>query len=202
MLDDTLHPLTLPLKGTRDYLHGSDIVPALFALTGPVDKPSFQFHRMAMRPLAARRIDDAGLAELRAADELHALMSFRDPGGAIVRVAVLPDPAGAARPPERMAYDEAAIVAGATLDGPQIVDTRAERDNFPERVLALHKRLLNELFGNATWLFSRLDLAHGPVAPTEIRVSFARRIGDEVFQSRIDADGIRLGTLFFSRRRS
>jgi len=199
MLDHRPHPLTLPFKGTRDYLHGSDIVPALLALTGPVDKPSFQFHRMATRPLCARRVDDAELAGLRASEALHVLLSCRDASGATLRVAVLPDADGA-RPIERIAYDEAAMVADAHIDGRQITDPAPGRGRFAERVLALNKHLLNETVGPAAWVFSRLDLARGPVAPSEIRVHLLRAIGTEVYQSGIAGDGQPLGTLFFTRR--
>ena len=199
MLDHRPHPLTLPFKGTRDYLHGSDIVPALLALTGPVDKPSFLFHRMASRPLCARRVADAELPGLRASEALHVLMSCLDAEGHTVRVGVLPD-TDAAAPIARIAYDEAAMVADARIDDRQITDPTPGRGSFAERVLALNKHLLNQTIGPAAWVFSRLDLARGPVAPGEIRVRLLRAIGTEVYQSGIAGDGQPLGTLFFTRR--
>ena len=92
MDDDTSYPLVLPFKGSRSYLHGSDIVPALLALSGPVDKPSFQFHRMATRPLCARRVGESELAALRRDEKLFVLMSYRDGGGASRLIAVVETP--------------------------------------------------------------------------------------------------------------
>lgn len=192
------HPLVLPFKGTRDYLHGSDIVPALLALTGPVTRASFHFHRVARQPLAARVLDEAQLAALRAGEGLFALMSGVAPGGRRVLVGVV---AGRDDAPAiaRVPYDEAAIVAGARIDGATIEDSRADAASFIERTLALHKHLLDTLHGPAAWLFSRLDLARAPARPATLRLAFQRRVGTEVFVSALEGDGERLGTLYFTR---
>lgn len=192
------HVLDLPFKGSRPYLHGSDIVPALLALSGPVTRASFQFHRMATCTLAARAVDEAQLAALRASERLVALMSGFDGANARRLVAVGESPVQT--PITRVAYDEDAVVAAAHIEGSTIEDTRAEAGSFMERSLALHKRLLNELHGPAAWLFSRLDLARAPVTPRSIRLRFQRRVGSDVFLSALEGDGEPLGTVYFTRR--
>ena len=195
------HRLDLPFKGGRPYLHGSDIVPALLALTGPVTRASFQFHRMATRTLVARALDEAQLTALRASEGLFALMSGLDAGTGSRRLVAVVE-SEVQTPIARVPYDEDAVVSAARLDGPAIEDDRADAGSFMERTLALHKRLLNTLHGPAAWLFSRLDLAHAPVNPLRLRLRFQRRVGSDVFFSALEGDGEALGTVYFTRRAS
>ncbi|HSI57157.1 MAG TPA: hypothetical protein VLA16_06355 [Ideonella sp.] len=197
MDDDTSYPLVLPFKGSRSYLHGSDIVPALLALSGPVDKPSFQFHRMATRPLCARRVGESELAALRRDEKLFVLMSYRDGGGASRLIAVVES--GLAQDIARVPFDEEAIVAGARIEGQQICHDDPGTASFIERTIALHKALLNRVAGPTAWVFSRLDLAQGPVNPARIAIAFSRSMGGQVYKSDLQGDGQALGTIYFSR---
>ena len=197
MAIDTPIPLDLPFKGNRTYLHGSDIVPALLAITGPVTQASFQFHRMATLPLCAVRVDADRLALLRQQQALFSMMSYRDSLAGAGLIAVLEN--GVAPAPARVAQDESVIVDAARWEENSITHATPEQASFTERLLALNKALLNRLAGRSAWVFSRLDLAAAPVDPASITVRFARAMGPQVCKSTVIGDGQPLGSLFFTR---
>lgn len=194
---DTPIPLHLPFKGGRTYLHGSDIVPALLSITGPVTQASFQFHRMATRPLCAIRVDTARLALLRRQEALFSMMSYRDSLAEARLIAVVES--GEAQAPAQVVHDESVIVDAARWDGDSITHTVPQQASFTERLLALNKALLNRLAGRSAWVFSRLDLAEAPVDPACLTVRFARAMGPQVCKSTVFGDGQPLGDLYFTR---
>lgn len=190
--------LDLPFKGSRQYLHGTDIIPAVLALTGSVEEVSFQIHRMAMYPLLVRWVDNSELEALRKSNALCLLMSYIDTEQERKTVAVVED--NSYQIDKRIPYDEEQVIAGASISGKTIVQKTGRSGSFIERVVALNKALILEVVGKCSLLLMRIDLRSMPVSPKEISITLTRVIGEKTFLSTISGDGDVLGTIYFSKR--
>lgn len=196
--DDKTHTLDLQFKGDRDYLHGTDIIPALLEIVGPVTNLSVQINRMTSHVLVAREVTAARVTELRRKGELSVLMSYERSAGGAAMIAVTEDRSRkvtASRP-----YDEAAVVRTATRDGNSIMQDASHIGTFFERVVALNKRLLNELEGKTDWLFCGLELTRIPAQSAPLSVTMTGSFGRGMYKSAIESDGMAVGTLVFARR--
>lgn len=192
------HTLKLRFKGDRDYLHGTDIIPALLEISGEVSNLSVQIYRMTSHVLLARDVTAAELAELRKSGELCVLMSYEQVAGGHAMIAVTEDRSRkvtASRP-----YDEAAVVRTSTRDGNRISQGTSPTGTLLERIVALNKRLLNELEGKTDWLFCGLELSRIPAASAPLSIVVTANIGRGTYKSAIQADGVAIGTLIFARR--
>ena len=192
------YALDLPLKGSRKYLHGTDIIPAVLALTGPVEEASFQIHRMALHPLLAQWVNNSELEVLRQSNDLCLLMSYIDTEQERKTVAVLEDKS--CQMSKRIPYDEDLVVAEALVSGKTIVQKTESAGNFVERVVALNKALIHQVVASYPLLLMRLDLRCMPVSPKEISITLTRVIAEQKFISSISGDGDALGTIYFSKR--
>jgi hypothetical protein len=191
------HRLNLSFKGGRSYLHGTDIIPALLELAGPVQEFSVQIYRMTSHRLVAEVASEAEVAALRRARELCVLMTCRAPGGGPVMLAVTEDRSeriGASVP-----YDEAAVVRTATRQDNRMTQGESAVGSFFERVVALNKRLLNELEGKTDWLFCALELNAVPRASIPLTLAMEGSGGRGVYKSRITAGDTDIGTIMFAK---
>lgn len=194
----TIHALDLSFKGDRDYLHGTDIIPSLLALTGPVSGLSVQIYRMTSHVLLARPVTTAELAALRKAGSLCVLMSYGRGDGDHAMIAVTEDRSRkvtTSRP-----YDEAAVVQTASRCGERISQGASQVGSLFERVVALNKRLLNELEGKSDWLFCSLELSRLPDRSVPLDIALTGTVGRGTYKSTIAADGAEVGTIVFARR--
>ena len=195
--EDRSYTLKLAFKGDRNYLHGTDIIPALLEITGPVSNLSVQIYRMTSHFLVAQHVTASRLAELRKSRKLCALMSYEQPTCSQAVIAVTEDMSKkvmSSRP-----YDEAAVVQSATRSGNEIRQGASQTGTFFERVVALNKRLLNELEGEFSWLFCGLELAQVPVQSAPLSIAMASNIGRRMYKSTIAANGTELGSIVFAR---
>jgi hypothetical protein len=192
------HVLNLTFKGDRDYLHGTDIVPALVAIAGQMRGLSVQIYRMTSHVLLAWQVTAAELEELRKSRELCVLMSYTRPAGEAAMIAVTEDRSRrviAARP-----YDEAAVVRTAVRDGKRIRQDASRTGTFLERIVALNKRLLNELEGKSDWLFCGLELTRIPEPFVPLSIEMVSNVGTRMYKSAIEVSGLPVGTLVFAKR--
>jgi hypothetical protein len=192
------HQLNIAFKGTRDYLHGTDILSTILSLTGPIEEISFQIHRMTSYLLSARWVDGNELIELRKSGQLGSLMTYVDRERVKRIIAVIEDPK--IKVIDRVAYDESRITESAYIIHNIITQEYPKEGNFIERVVALNKSLLQQMVENWPWLFMRVDLKRMPVSPKKISIELTRSIADRSFLSTIAGDGELLGTIYFSKR--
>jgi hypothetical protein len=196
--EDKSYTLELAFKGDRNYLHGTDIIPALLEITGPASNLSVQIYRMTSHFLVARHVTAPQLAELRRSRELCALMSYDQPSCGQAMIAVTEDTSQkvlSSRP-----YDEAAVVRTATRAGDKISQGTSETGTFFERVVALNKRLLTELEGEPNWLFCGLELAQVPARSAPLSIVMTNNVGRGLYKSSIAANGAEIGSIVFARK--
>lgn len=192
------HKLNLAYKGERDYLHGTDIIPVLFTLTGPVEQISIQIHRMMSRPLFAYVAEEAEIGQLRSTGKLCAVMVYVDSKEGRTFMVVTEDENSKIM--ERNPYDEKPVTTGFEVIGQKINQKIPGEGTFIERVVALNKILLNHVIGNNSWLFTRIDLNYAPLEPRSLSIELSRVMGGQSFKSVITGDGEQIGSIFFSKK--
>ena len=195
MRTDRLH---IDFKGNRRYLHGTDLFDALVALNGGssggrLADVRMSFYRPITHCVEAVRMQHGSVAELRPA----ALFESRVDGEpAVWALRERPGEAVSGRRP----YDEEGVAAGAVVTGRSISQVQPTPYTFIERVVALHKRLLNQLHeaGGAKWWFGRIELKKVPPASATLRLEVETELGGRLIKSSIEADGQRVGSIYFS----
>ncbi len=195
---DESHRLRLSFKGDRNYLHGTDIVPAILELSGPARDVHVQIYKMTTHALTAHWIDEVKLSELRREKRLCILMSYSDVEGKPKFVGVTEDMTTGIT--ESRPYDEARVVQSSVQDGHMISQSDGPTGTFFERIVALNKVLLNQLEGVSPWLFTGVELSRIPDDRTAISIELTNKIGQRLFKSSITADDEIVGSIMFSRK--
>ncbi len=192
----------LKFKGSRDYLHGTDVyecaVDVLRQRWPAIDgRCRFAFHRMTRVPLSAI-IDTFAVGVARPGNcvaEMHvtggaaqASVWFVERGG---------DVGG------RYPYDEEAVVRDCTIKGNRIALTSPPPSRtMVEIVVAMTKQLHNavSLPQKGKWLFTRLDLKRlfDPADAPMLSVTLVSPARAAVTRSDIASGSQQLGSIYFS----
>jgi len=191
--------LDLSYKGERDYLHGSDIIPELLKKVGKVESVVFQFHRIIKHPIKAFYVDEQNLNSFRRENKVCAIVSFLSIKSAKRKIIALMEDEDM-EVTSRQNYDENEVVSSSIFIGQIITQRCGHKFSFFERIVALNKKLLNEITGKSEWLFVRLDLERYPLDPDSINIEFISEIGGSIFKSNVSSNGTILGSIFFSPR--
>jgi len=190
--------LSLALKGERSYVQGPDICHALADTIGEVSNVMIQFHDMSSHHLVAYWVTKSEIVRMRSEPSFSGLMVYQDQNKEKKFVVVTQD---AERPiANRVSYDESKVIEGASIENQQITQLTPGCGNFFERVVALNKRLLNEVVELHPWIFSRIDLVSLPLNPQQLIVHLETAIGGRTYKSSILGDDGSLGSIYFSRR--
>jgi hypothetical protein len=104
------------------------------------------------------------------------------------------------RAPGRTQYNDLEVVECCTIVNHSATQQNNNYFTFFEQVVALNKKLLNEIFGKKEWLFIRLDLKRYPVKIDDISIDFIREVGGSIYKSNILSNNIVLGCIIFSPR--
>lgn len=188
------------LKGDRDYLHGTDVLPiALQALSG--GRP---LNSIANIDLAFHGLARTGLTlgeNVQPGHEVKAQLSCSIDG--IRRKLLLMEDG---RPiTQRHPYPEEQIVAGTTIDVSSATAKNAARLPFTniERWIAMTKALHHVVYPKAKgkWLFVRAKLATYQDAytdPTEHCIRIEADFDGKLTRSTLSVDGRNLGNIFFA----
>ncbi len=178
--------LDLPFKGTRDYLHGTDMVEALVGIAGP-GPVSLRIHKIARSPLEVIFEPDgedlsAWTAIARISDQMFGL---KEGDGTVQR---------------RVPYDEQRAIGSASRVGEVL---RCARDNdftLIEQIVALNKSSLSFRKPEVErWVFTELDLADYPASVANIAISPGASLGDRLVRSEVLFDGATVGKIGFSK---
>jgi hypothetical protein len=202
MTETTARRLDLKFKGSRTYLHGTDLFDAMVALIAPSGSGTLSDIRMSFyRPIthrveafptrggSASNLRPAALFESRL-DGAPAVWELRELTGESVE--------------GRRPYDEDQVAAGAIVQGTAIAQTRPTPYTFIERAVALNKRLLERLRtdSKSSWWFARLELAGLPPASPAIRLDVESELGGRLVRSSVEVDGRRTGSIYFSEKKA
>jgi hypothetical protein len=197
--------LPLPLadlrfKGSRDYLHGTDILPSVLrALSGGKQLDGIRdidivFHALARTGLTlCMKLPPGSQAKVQLGCSVegmqHKFLLIED-GRAINR---------------RRPYPEEQIIAATTIDTNSATATSSAPLPFTniERWIAMVKALHHGVYPNVSgrWLFARAKLgAYQDAYPewTEHRVSIKSEFGGKLTRSKLAIDGHDTGDIYFA----
>lgn len=191
----TVHVLDLRFKGDRDYLHGTDIIPALLQLAGPLQKLSVQIHRKTSNELSAQWVDELKLSQMRKAGDICVLMSYEMLDGCKKYIVVTEDLSTPVK--DSQPYDEQKVVNAASIQKQTITQELYAAGTLIERMVALNKSLLTQLEGHSSWLFCGLELKNLPDETAPLAISLKNKFGRGLYKSVIVTNGEELGSLTF-----
>lgn len=193
--------IDIPFKGSRDYLHGTDMHDALCAelesrAGARLSALDLVFHRVSRTALAGEVV----AAGTEATGEPTVVMRFSAGGkSGIARLYETGVEVAARRPfdEERVAHSSSYDVARQAISAPAM-----EGYSTIEIIIVLFKELLARVLPEAQgkWLFTRLQLKESIRGlPVErIELVFAGQSGMRLARAKIHADGRELGVIFYS----
>ena len=196
------HPLDLPFRGERTYLHGTDLHQAILAAVGerrPAGPVSITYHSL-LRHQPDLVCSRDSLRELRDNPAFRGEIRFGT-GTDVLHAALLESdrPVRARKP-----CNETEVVAAARLDAEdRSARLQQPQTGCPIEMLVflnkhLHVRLLPEL--SPKWLFARLELTEALPAqpPQEVVVQLKQVLAGRFTRSELFLDGRRAGSISFS----
>jgi len=189
--------LSLKYKGDRDYLHGTDIISALLDITGSIKKMSIRFHKNVSKNLIVHFIDLESLEQFRLSNEICVLMSYQKSGDMKIAVAT----EGSENINERLEYNEEDVVINSEIYGHKIIQNKPDFGSLIERIVALNKKLLNNLYENKSWFFTQIDLDEYYVNTVKLTIEFDRSIGGLMYKTILYVDEKKAGSIIFSRNK-
>lgn len=178
--------LDLPFKGTRDYLHGTDMLAAISAAAGP-GKVNFRIHKVVRSALEL--LLDAAQSDLSACSAVASvsdrMIGLRETTAAVTR---------------RVPYDEEAAINGADRDDDDLSCPRQTGFTLIEQIVALNKAALAFRKPHVDrWVFTELDLDQYPAEVQKITISPGVSLGDRLVRSAVLFDGTAVGKIGFSK---
>ncbi len=192
--------LAFKFKGSRDYVHGTDIFNALlkklvdFGYAVP-DRISFSMHRMMRSNLTVCLGSPDEMPEDKAAfcmlekDSERVVLGLYENGRDVIG---------------RYAYDEDAIVAGCVMTNSELTLKSAKRHPYTniEKVVALNKSYMTQYFreNDGKWVFSKLQVAADfiTIEPEIIRLTLISNIGVRMTRTQVRFDDKIVGEIYFS----
>lgn len=192
--------------GRREYVHGSHMIYGLMEAADKWDIGSvLRMSAYFREPLRSQGTYYLYRTRRQAQEEhwdFRAAFQITTPSGAFA-VGLAPD--SLREVVKSTADNENEIVAGHWIDRPK---KTAGLTGYPESlfinaVIALNKKLLNELLPEGSWLMARLDLNLEECRLKiggEIRVELVSTIGNLSTRSAVFLSGSKVGEIFFNRR--
>lgn len=194
-------PLTLSFKGSRQYLHGTDMHDAVCDLLTQqggqnIQKIDFTLHRIVLTQLVASIHRDTQ-PETEGANAVFRATVDSSPVTVLLKECGTPVT-------DRRPYDEEGLVSAASFDSTnqRITFTASDAYTNIEMIVALNKALLLRALPEAKgkWLFTRLQLATSikDRKLNTIEVRFLGHSNYRITRSQVFGDGQPIGSIFFS----
>lgn len=180
-------------RGSRDYLHGTDLFQHVAARLPLVAPLSARFHSPIRKVPELFELSDRETTEGWPALFVMGLgPESRTIGLRETRMS----------PSHRFPYDESDVVTNAAIEGssPVISSSASIKFTFIERAVALQKKLLNEVLApDIKWWFVRLDLKFvPPITVGRLELKLTQHLGVRIAKSEICEGGRVLGDIYFS----
>jgi hypothetical protein len=195
-------PVHFRLKGSRTYIHGTDMYGVFMAhVPGVSTSAGVGALRMTIHRMASRQSDIVVLGphvEAVRPPNAYAEFSCETPGG--VARSYLIETGSIVT--ECYSYEEERIENLCRIDENTIAIDGDSGYAPIEVVVAMNKRLHNTLFplNEERWMFTRIELSR-PLQPADARqfcVTFLQRLGVKLSRSAIVVDGQAIGHIYFS----
>lgn len=191
-------PLELPYKGSRAYLHGTDMYNAIMDYFG-CGKPQLLRGplKMVMHEFARNQVDmifGIGAERCPRPENARLEFSFSDDVSGWLSETERPVLA-------RLPYPEAEIVAGCRIEGQTVTGAPTSRFSPIEVLVSLTKHLHSTLRPGPTgWAFTRLELQR-PLNDTDkdsLEVELLHALGNRLTKSAVRVGQTPLGHIYFS----
>jgi len=201
MMDPQSLRLDIKFKGSRTYLHGTDLFDAMMALNlsapgAVLSNIRMSFYRPITRSVVAHRLVSRQAVTMRPA----ALFELKVDG----EPAVWALEEAAEEVAGRRPYDEAEAIAGAAVQNGTISQPRPTAFSFIERLVALNKHLLGSVRAGekVDWWFARLELSTPPPPAPALRLTLETALGGRLMKSSVEVDGTWAGSIYFSEKKA
>jgi hypothetical protein len=193
--------LDFKFKGKRNYIHGTDIYTKIIQHLSEGYKPGnidLSFHKVVKNNLTAELFsaDEAGLKII------NPVSVFKFASNNSKYIIQMTERNSIVK--ERYEYDEDKLVALAVFkeDEKSITLNSLSRYSNIEKVVALNKALLNNLFSDAgKWYFTRITINKDINAENAatIKLKLINNIGSKITKTQIVFDEEEKGYLYFSK---
>ena len=181
--------INAPLKGQRNYLHGTDICEHIISR-----KESFEYLSLTLkRPsrvalcivtAAESRKDSYGDLYIKESGQTHAYQLVETSFGLN----------------ERRQYNEACMTKESKMSSDEdlIIFSLMHGFTVIECIVANHKKLLTNIYGNSDWAFTRIELLENPLKLTgPFMLKLKRKLGQKMFVSEVSSGPKLLGYITF-----
>lgn len=191
--------LDIPLKGSRDYIQGSDLFNAAFeALVAEAGEPSGEFE-IAFHRMAHRQVELVWETEDAPADAFA--LGSRTSNGVRARYWMRESEAPLS---DRQPYPEDEIVAQMRFDEAlseaqlSMAFPYSDMEIWVSMIKALHQRRFTDAAGK--WVFARAKLkTYDPThAPAPLRVALAATLGTKLTRNEVYLNDEKIGDVFFA----
>jgi hypothetical protein len=177
--------LDIPLRGSRDYVHSTDLFAALDDLAGKFLAPRAYLKRLALRRQARRQVAAHFFPHPDAFGSFALALPHETLEGWLVE--------SSAPITRRIVFDEMAI-SQAAVSEPGRVFLPAPIKGFSgfEQMIVLFKMLCAQSHPG-TWLFTGIDLDRDLGGETSLAVRHAQTVLDRLVDAHLDQDGETVG---------
>lgn len=187
-------------KGSRKYIHGTDMFNALTKMypTADISNLRFSVHDYVLVPECRIYYADSQ-------EELNSLIGIRvrcqfDVGGVTQWLALAHNDVPCVSAGGRYEYDEDRVISLCSLDNDGITLSNNSPFSFIETVVAMNKYMHQQMFraADGLWLFTRIDLHVGCSARENLALRFRHNMNFRLTKSDIMLDGQKVGDMYFS----
>jgi len=187
-------------KGTRDYIHGTDMFNVMMAESRSAltrNNIHLTIHDF-VRTSICQLVITTSKESLNEMKDIAARCQL-DLDGVTHWIGIAKDGKNNVSG-ERYTYDESRIISLCSMDGDGIVLDGLSPFSFIETVVAMNKHLHQQLFPEAIgkWIFTRLDLPQFCDVRENLALRFRHNMNFRLTKSEIEVDGRTVGDIFFS----
>lgn len=187
-------------KGKRDYIHGTDMFNEIFSVIHETNLTNilFSVHDF-IRPRSCEIYTTSIKEEITAIEGVKSRCQV-NVDGETRWLALKENSMQTGDNDSRYEYDENHVISLCELREESISLMGHSPFTFIETVVAMNKRLLEELFpdANGKWVFTRIDLDFLSYADTNLCLNFKHNMNFRLVKSEIIEGGQKIGDIYFS----
>lgn len=195
----TIRQIEFQFKGTRNYIHGTDMFNAMISahLNTVVNNIRFAVHGFVHTPICQLHMADSKEA-LNEVQDIRARCQF-DANGS-THWLVLTQAEGDASSGGRYDYDEEQLIALCRIENETISLAQHSPFTFIENIVAMNKHMHQQLFPEVVgkWIFTRIDLDADYDERENLALHFKHNMNYRLTKSDILVNGNKVGDIYFS----
>ena len=184
--------LNIKFRGSRDYLHGTDLFNTLVEKTGSHSNLRLRIYRPMRGAVRFYELDQTSSISQSPAAIFESKINLQKHTWFVVDAPQSPRP-------KSYFPDETAILKNCRIFDEAISQSVSAGGTFIERVVGLKKELLIRKAGEVKiWQFVRIDLEALQPDGIDLRLSVDGRLKNRLVRSTIFCNGKKVGSIYFS----